>query len=265
MSFIDSGVSLASQTPPTSPSVDSLAVSDVVQMLADQSGIALTVEGVDDLCQGLIVDSDMTLNAFLTQHAVAYNWLIRDGNPVKLIRRSSSESADFTIAQSECLAPDGSPAIRFRRVDPNALPSRVELHYIDPDRQYVSSTQVAVHPGALTTNPQMVVTIQFVIDAATARALAYSILYRMWSQQLVVDFEHDDMRIEVGDIISLTSDQGAMTLIVLQADLSPSRTVQASATVLFDQSGIDVTTTSWDGGLMPNNDLDGSAWLIAVL
>lgn len=240
-------------------------VSGIIQMLADQSGIRLDVSGIDDLCDGLIISSDTTLNRFLSDHGVIYNWIIRDGDPITLRRRASSETADFTIDQSECKTNDGRPALTFRRADPNSLPSRVEIQYVDSGRQYVSSTQVAVHPGAPTTNPQMVIQTSFVIDEATARGLAASVLYRLWSQQVVVDFEHGDLRIEPGDIIALTCDQGTLTLIVLQADVAPSRTVVVSATILFDQSGIALATTSWDAGLTPNNDLDYSAWIVVAL
>src|SRR5207244_1517607 len=116
----------------------------------------------------------------------------------------------------------------FSRVDPATLPREVEIFYIDPDRDYATSSQVARHLSAPTTNAKISISLSLVLSATQVRKLAFDWLYRIWSQQLTLGFEHKDRRIQNGDVLQITCDQGVYVCIV---DLVTHNTKQRTVAV----------------------------------
>jgi len=173
-----------------------------------------------DMCYGLVVTSQQTVAQFLSKHQPLYNYLILDdiidGIPtIRLIRRAvgADLEIDTVVKQSDCIpAGQGAPAINFSRVDPMALPRQVELQYVSWDRNFAINTQYAVNQGAKAQQSIMSVQCDFILDDATARTLAYDLLFRIWSQQLSLTFEHPDLTIEPSDIVQVNADQGSFVV-----------------------------------------------------
>lgn len=223
-------------------------VSDVFLKLAEQEGINLSVEGVDDVCYGCVIAADKTFNSFLADHALPYNFQIIDGDPIRVVRRPINDSLtiDHSLTQADCVVSGGAAAVSIKRIDVSDLPRELEIQYTDPDRQFATTTRTARHLGAPTTNPGRSIEIDFLISATQAREMAFDTLYRIWSQQLTMNFEHRDITIEPGDTIHITCDQGVYVVLVQEATYTVSRTTQIMATVLLASSGVTLPPGGFD-------------------
>jgi hypothetical protein len=222
--------------------LSTLNVSDVFQKIADQQGISIVVEGIDDVCYGLVVTADKSLVNILTQHRQPYNYQIIDGVPIRVVRRAINSDLviDYNITQTECIVRGNGPAVTFQRVDISQLPRQVEIQYTDPDRDYATTTQIARHTAAPTTTVVATAALDFVISGTDARKMAFDMLYRAWAQQLSVVFEHGDITIEPGDVVKLTCDQGTFTVLVNEATYTKARTILVTASVLLASSEITI-------------------------
>jgi len=223
--------------------LSSYNVSDILLKIAEQDGVNLSVENIDDTALGCLIADDKSFNAFLTQHALPYNYLIIDGDPIRLVRRIYGDAGgiDLVVNQSECIVRDG-PVLRWSRVDPFTLPRQVEVQYTDPDRDFATNTQLAHHPGAPTSTPGISIALDFTVTADQARALAFDTLYRIWSQLLSVTFEHPNLAIEPGDVLQIVSDDGTFTMLATETSLTVSRTNEVSCVMLGS-----ATVTAADG------------------
>jgi hypothetical protein len=213
-----------------------LGVGFVLETLAAQEGLSVIAENIDDVCFGMVIPSDKTFLQVAREASSVYNYQIVDGDPIRLVRRAVNDDLviDFEINEVDCIRRGEAPAVGFSRRDPAALPRQVEIQYIDPDRDFAISTQVARHTAAPTTNTQISVAIDFVISAQQARNMAFDLLYRIWSQQLLLAFETPDLTIEPGDTFRLTCTQGVFTCIVISQTINmPARTNSIRATILL--------------------------------
>lgn len=259
-------------------------VAAVIEKLAASEKINLICEGIDDTCNGLTVMSDVTLVDFLNQHKGPYNFRIADGDPIRIVRRSIGDDLviDLEIDQSECISPGhAQPVIKLSRIDPQTLPGQIELSYIDPDRGYTSTTQVARYrhrklpiaaAGALLVpysdtvavraGLSQSVSLMFSISADQARQMAFDYLARLWSQATSVEFEHPNIAIEAADVLQLTTNAGILTVIVDEQTITPQRTNQIKATVLLTSSGIAIAGGVADA-YSPSFSDDFAAWHFA--
>lgn len=227
-----------------------LSFAYMVETFATAEGLNVTVEGMDDVTAfGAGISSDKTFKQFAQQHSAPYNYQIVDGNPIRLVRRAVNDALviDVEIAEADCIRRGKAPAVSFSRVDPSSLPLQVEIQYIDPVRNYATSTQIARHPAAPRTNTKLSVSIDFVISAQQARDMAFDLLYRLWAQQLQLGFEHPDMRIEPGDTFRLTCTKGVFVCIVVSQTLNmPQRTNSIKATILLASKGQTIAAAQAD-------------------
>src|ERR1700751_5507456 len=117
----------------------------IIQTLAEQEGLNVVIDGIDDVCYGMVISTDKTFGQWARQHAAPYNYQIVDGDPIRFVRRAvnSSLTIDFQIAETDCIRRNGSAAVSFSRIEPSALPRQIEIQYTDPDRDYATNTQVA--------------------------------------------------------------------------------------------------------------------------
>jgi hypothetical protein len=246
--------------------ITTFGVADIMIALAEQQGINLQVDGVDDICSGCVITADKNLNRFLSDHAVPYNYLIIDGDPIRVKRIAINADLviDYDINQTDCIVRSGGAVIGFKRTDPASLPRAVEIQYSDPDRLFATSTQVARHPGAPTTNASSSYGLDFIITGDLARVMAFDTLYRIWSQQLAVSFEHGDLTIETGDVVRLTCDAGVFTLIVQEVTYTVQRTVVVQCTALLTAAGVSVAAGQPDSYTNTNQDFDTAAWVAAA-
>jgi len=229
----------------------------IVEALAADEGLNAQVEGMDDVVAfGLVISSDKTFTQFAQQHSAPYGFQIIDGDPIRLVRRAVNDALviDYEIDETDCIRRGQAPAVAFSRVDPTSLPRQVEIQYIDPDRNYATTTQVARHTAAPRTNTQLSVSIDFIISAQQARDMAFHLLYRIWSQQLILGFEHPDLSIEPGDTIRLTTSQGVFVILVASQTLNfPQRTNSIKATILLASKGTTIVPAPEADSFIPHS------------
>ncbi len=238
----------------------------ILETLGAQEGLNVEADGIDDVCFGMVISSDKTALQVFRENSSVYNYQIVDGDPIRLIRRAVNDDLviDLDIAEGECIRRGKSPVISFSRIEPSALPRQVEIQYIDPDRDYAIATQVARHAAAPRTNTQISIAIDFVISAQQARDMAFDLLYRIWSQQLGISFEHPDTRIEPGDTIRLTTGRGVFICIVVSQTLNmPARTNTIRATILLSSKGVTIAAPSADP-FIPNASDEWAGWIAAI-
>jgi hypothetical protein len=218
----------------------------ILETLAAQEDVNLITEGIDDVCFGMAISSDKTLAQVIRENSAPYNYLIVDGDPIRLVRREVNDALviDVEIAEEDCIRRDNTaPAIEFTRAEPSTLPRQVEVQYIDPDRDYATATQIARHPAALKTNTQISISLDFVLSAQQALDIAYDLLFRLWAQQTTLQFEHPDIRIEPADVLRVTCSAGIYICIVGSQTINlPARTNTIKATTLLSSKATSVTT-----------------------
>lgn len=244
-----------------------LQVAYVLETLAAQEGLTLVTDGIDDTCSGFVISSDKTFAQIIRENSAPYNYQIIDGDPIRLVRRAVNDALviDAEIAETDCIRRGNSPVISLSRVEPSSLPRQVEIQYIDPARHYATTTQVARHSSAPRSNSQISVTLDFVISAQKARDIAFDLLYRLWAQQLSLQFEHPDLRIEPGDVVQVTANQGVFTCIVSAQTINmPARTNTISATILLASKGLTIAAPEADSFTPTSVAIlteDGQDWL----
>lgn len=239
----------------------------VLETLAAQEGLNVETDGIDDVCFGMVMSSDKTFRQVARENQAVYNYQIVDGDPIRLVRRAVNDALiiDVEISETDCIRRGQNPAIYLPRAEPASLPRQVEVQYIDPERDYAVATQVARHTAAPLTNTQISISLDFVISAQQARDLAFDLLYRLWSQQLSLRFEHPDMRLEPGDTIRLTSTVGVFVCIITSQILNmPSRTNTITATILLTSKAVTVVTAPEADKFTPNQSDDWAAWIAAA-
>jgi hypothetical protein len=227
-------------------------VAAVFEELAFQYGVNLECDGMDDdQCYGFVISQDTPLAAVLQGHMLAYDYLIIDGDPIRLQRRAVNSDLviDGTIAQSDCIVKQPSdPAIKITRIDPMSLPREVEIQYTDPARNYATNTQNFRHIGAPVTGGKLTIAVAFVISADQARTMAADTLYRIWGQQLNLEFEHPDIRYEPGDVLLVNMTNGASyTVLITESMVTQKRTNQIKARALLTSKGLSLTGGQSDG------------------
>ncbi len=217
-----------------------LDVSFVLETLATQEGLNVVCDGIDDVCYGMVISSDKSFRQVAQEASGVYNFQIVDGDPIRLVRRAVNDALviDIEIDEVDCIRRGEAPAVAMSRVDPSSLPRQVEIQYIDPERNYAMTTQVARHTAAPVTNTQISVAIDWVISAQQAKDMAFDLLYRIWAQQLHLSFEHSNMQIEPGDTVRLTTGRGVFICLVVGNTLNmPARTNSINAVILLTSKG----------------------------
>lgn len=239
------------------------SVATIIETLAEQDGHNVSCEGMDDdICFGLVISSDTSFRQFLSAHAGPYNFRVVDGDPIRVVRRAINNNLviDFSLVQADLVTQNGAAAITFERIDPASLPREVELQYQDPDRDFAVNTQYGRNDGAggapatkvkdvtfrnrvkggagAKTKLRLSAAINFIIDAATARTMAFDYLFRQYAEQLKMTFETTNLQIEPADTFSLTCDQGTFTGIVDTSTITKTRTNMIAATILLTSGGV---------------------------
>lgn len=240
----------------------------IFEKFAAQEGVSLIAQGFDGIvCYGLNVSSDKDLRSFLRQHAAPYGYQIVDGDPVRLVRREVNDDLiiDLEIDETECIRRGKAPAVRLRRVEPSDLPRQVEIQYADPDRNFAFNTQVARHTASPVVNTTLSVTLDFAISSQQARDMAFDLLYRIWGQQLALEFEHPNITVEPSDVLQVATTRGTFICLVTKQALNmPARTNTIIAPVLLTSAATSVVTAPTADPFNNNAYDDDAAWLAAA-
>lgn len=215
---------------------------------------APTITGIDDLCYGLTVTDQGSLIDHLGKHRNIYNFQIKEADPVAVKRRvvGGSLVIDIEIDEADLVTNSGQPAISTNRANPTDFPVGMNLTYYDPDHNYDTKIAPAMfdgsQPGRSSSTSSSVMSAQsdYIVDATTARSLAYNAMFNLRSYAGRVALELNDLRPEVGDTIALTSREGDLyVLLVEQQTITKNRSNGIMAMQLLTAAGADV---AGDGG-----------------
>lgn len=230
-------------------------VTDLMEVIGETYGASIVCEGMDEYeADGAVISQDAPIIQFYAGHKDIYDYQIIDGDPIRLVRRAVGDDLviDLEITEDECiLRGKNNPRAHYARLDPMSLPRTIEVQYIDPDRLFAVNTQPCTHHGATRNHGKLSIAMAFIIHNDTARKLGFDLLYRIWAQQLSVQFEHPNPNIEPADVLQLTGNRGTHTLLVKESILTKERTSQVKAVVLLTQSAGNIVTV---GGSSDGND-----------
>jgi hypothetical protein len=212
-----------------------------------------TITDIDDLCYGLTITDQSSLIDHFGKHRNIYNCQIKEANPIEVVRRAvgSSLVIDVEVDEADLVVGSG-PAIVTTRVNPTDFPVGMNLTYIDPDHNYDNKIAPAMfdgsQPGRASSTSSAVMSAQsdYVVDATTARSLAYNAMFNLRSYAGHVQIEMNDLRPEVGDTIALTTREGDVYILLVENQtVTKSRSNSIQAMQLLTAAGADV---NGDGG-----------------
>jgi len=215
---------------------------------------APTIDGIDDLCQGIQVTSQSSLLDHLNNHRNLYNFQIKEENPVKVVRRAVASDLviDISVNEADLAVDSGAPALTTNRANPADFPVGLNLSYCDPDHAFDIKVAPAVFdgtaPGRSTATSSAILTAQmdYVVDATTARTIAYNAMFDLRSYAARAQLVLKDLRAEVGDVVAVTTANGdEYVLLVNQQTITKTRSNAMQCLQLLSAAGGDV---NGDGG-----------------
>ncbi|MCK1670317.1 phage tail protein [Bradyrhizobium sp. 150] len=214
-----------------------------------------TVSDIDDLCYGLTVTDQSSLIDHFSKHRTVYNLQVKEADPIEIMRRAVGSSLVIDVEVDEAdliIASAGAPAFTSNRVNPTDFPVGLNLSYPDPDHNYDTKIAPAMfdgsQPGRASSTSSSVVSAQtdYVIDATTARSLAYNAMFNLRSYAGRAQFEMSDLRPEVGDTIAVTTREGDLYILLVETQtITKTRSNSIQAMQLLTAAGADV---NGDGG-----------------
>src|SRR5581483_3923085 len=215
---------------------------------------APTISGIDDLCLGVTITDQSSLIDHFGKHRNVYNFQIKEADPIAIQRRvvGSSLVIDVSVDEVDLITNGNNPAVVTNRANPTDFPVGMNLTYTDPDHNYDTKVAPAMfdgsQPGRSSSTSSAVMTAQtdYIVDATTARSLAYNALFNLRSYAGRVTLEMKDLRPEVGDTIAVTTREGDVyVLLVEQQTITKQRSNSIMAMQLLTAPGADV---NGDGG-----------------
>ncbi len=225
-----------------------------MQALADAVFGTPTVSGIPDLCLGITVTSQSSLIDHFMAHKVIYNYQIEEGDPIRIVRRQvdSDLVIDMSVNEDELITANGAPALTTIRANPADFPVGMNLTYIDPNHGYDNKVAPAIFdgsaPGRSTATSSAILSAQtdYIVDATTARSLAYAAVFNMRSYAGRATLEMDGVEAEVGDTIEVTTADGDNYVLLVDVQtITKNRSNSIAALQLLTQGGADV---NGDGG-----------------
>jgi hypothetical protein len=229
-----------------------------LQAKADNIVGTPVVTGIDDTCYGLTITSTGNLIDHFNNHRLVYNFQIKEGDPVIIARRAvgSSLVIDYQVNEADLIAEAGAPAMTTVRPDPIDFPVAMNLTFFDPFNGYDNKIAPAVfdgsQPGRNTSLSSTVLqaAIEYVVDSAAARTLAFTAMFNMRSFSAQARFAMDELTAEVGDTIAVTTSNGDVNVfLVSQQAISKNRSNLILGTQLLTQAGIGINgADSLNGG-----------------
>jgi hypothetical protein len=218
-----------------------------------------TITDIDDLCYGVTITDQSSLIDHFAKHRNVYNCQIKEADPIEVVRRAvgSSLVIDVEVDEADLIASNG-PAIATNRINPTDFPVGMNLAYIDPDHNYDSKIAPATfdgsQPGRASSTSSSVLSAQsdYVVDATTARSLAFNAMFNLRSYAGRVQIEMNDLRPEVGDTIALTTREGDVYILLVENQtITKQRSNSIQAMQLLTAAGADVNGDGGnDGGVL---------------
>jgi hypothetical protein len=264
-------------------------VATVSETMALADAQSTTAAFVSSIAESMVLSDSPVTNAVFAV-AIAESMVLSDAGAYtvhKIQYASVAEGVSITdefdaiwypliiLFEADCIVShttDGKPeqpAIRFSRTDPTTLPREVEVQYSDLDEDYAIIPQAArqlyarikggipeVYASASATQ-KMSVTSSFGIRANEAITLAYDMLYRLWTQTVLIEFEHPNLRFEAGDVFVLIGSFGQVIGRIDEAVWTKSRTNHIKATALSAIGPPLIADSGFPGLVISTNPLQG--------
>jgi hypothetical protein len=231
-----------------------------LQAKADNIVGTPTVSGIDDTCYGLTITTTGSLIDHLNNHRLVYNFQIKEGDPVAILRRpvGSSLVIDYQVNEANLIGDASSPAMTTARPNPIDFPVAMNLTFFDPFQGYDSKIAPAVfdgsQPGRNTSISSTVLqaSMEYVVDSTTARTLAFTAMFNMRSYSAQARFSMDEMTAEVGDTVAVTTSNGDINVfLVSQQAITKNRANQIQGIQLLTQGGVGINgADSLSGGTL---------------
>ena len=189
-----------------------------------------------DQVTGFLTDKTGTLIEILEPIRSVYGLeILETGTTLKIQARNKGVAApNFSITEDELIADIGDEPFELELTEEQSIPTRVNVTYIEPELGYNFATQTAFRSGqtrATDTAGQVTWNLPLVITADEAKYGAYNTLYNPWISQKTASFTlpPEYMRVEPGDIISITYNSVAYTLKVVEWQMNEDFTVTITA------------------------------------
>jgi hypothetical protein len=231
-----------------------------LQAKADNIVGTPTVSGIDDTCYGLTITSTGSLIDHLNNHRLVYNFQIKEGDPVAILRRPVGGSLviDYQVNEANLIGDASTPAMTTARPNPIDFPVAMNLTFFDPFQGYDSKIAPAVfdgsQPGRNTSISSTVLqaSMEYVVDSTTARTLAFTAMFNMRSFSAAARFSMDELTAEVGDTVAVTTSNGDINVfLVSQQAITKNRANQIQGIQLLTQGGVGINgADSLSGGTL---------------
>jgi hypothetical protein len=209
-----------------------LTMADLITDLAESTGFGpseVTVDSaVDDQVDGFLTDQQGTLSQILAPVRNVYNLeVIESGTSLKVNSRArGSTSPDFTITEADMIEDRRGRVFELELTEEQAIPSRVNVTYWEPQLNYNYATQTAFRSGqtrSADTEGQVSYNLPLVISADEAKYGAYNTLYNPWISQKTASFAVPPelaLQIEPADLLQITYNDQVHLMKVLDWELN---------------------------------------------
>lgn len=206
--------------------------------------VSFTTQGLEGIyCYGVTVSDQGTAVDLLVRHKEVYGYQILDGDPIRIVRKpiNSELAIDLEVNETDIGRADGAPAISSTRINPAQMPIGITLAHPDPDFDYDTKTQPALHEGSATSSLISSFSTMFAVDGTTARQMAFDLLYRARAKALRLTFQLDNVETEVSDVIQVTTNEGDVYVTIAEETIyTKSRATGVRALALLTEAGNDI-------------------------
>ncbi len=226
-------------------------ISGIVSDLCQRAGVSaqqIDTAGLTGVLEGIAFNKRLSYRDALEmlQQAFAFD-LIDDGQGLRVVMHGAETTvevdADLRVADST--VPDGMDMTRRQALE---LPSRVEVAYFDPARDYELGTERAMREGAgLATQQRLGIYLPMVMRPMQARHIAERLLFQSWIQQTHyrLNLPRRYAALQPSDIVRIQQADGIVhRMRVLRTRIDTDATVRIEA--VAEEQGVYIPSVTMD-------------------
>lgn len=215
----------------------SVSLASIVQAECLASGVLtagdVNVFGLTDQVVGMRVTSASTARQVLENLRAAFPFdVVQNGYALRFIRRGATAALAIADADLGARSDDGTADEKLVQIVESAevLPRRVNVRYLDRDRQYDVNAQYADRVGCYGGENAVTIDLPIVLDANAAARAADTLISAYWSERVSVNFTvpaagTNVSQILVGGVVSVPVEGGTMLVRVTKVDRQTDSTV----------------------------------------
>lgn len=214
-----------------------VSLASVVQAECVATGVLtagdVNVSGLTDQVVGMRVASASTARQVLENLRAAFPFdVVQNGYALRFIRRGATAALAIAEADLGAHSDDGTTDEKLVQIveSAEALPRRVNVRYLDRDRQYDVNAQYADRVGCYGGENAVTIDLPIVLDANAAARAADTLISTYWSERVSVSFTvpaagTNVSQILVGGVVSVPVEGGTMLVRVTKVDRQTDSTV----------------------------------------